>query len=125
MNPARSAQTTARLPTAAQTAVAVASAPGEVRMVRPTSTRPITGAGEDLDDASGHGAGSDNAYGSWCGRLLCLRRGLINDLGRSRRLVRVEAAAGLPAEQAGRHHLLDQRYRRVAAVPAAPAVHGV
>ena len=45
MNPARSPQCTACLPTAAQTALAVATTSGAVAMVETTSTSFITGAG--------------------------------------------------------------------------------
>src|SRR5688500_16203604 len=44
-NPDRSEQTTGCLPTARHTAVAVATTSSEVRMVRTTSTSPMTGAG--------------------------------------------------------------------------------
>ena len=102
---------------------------------RPRVTRDdlVPGLGEDLDDAGGHRAGADHAdLGDRPRRAVGgrpVRRGrrlLIGyDDRRARLLVRVEAAAGLAAEQPGGDHLLDQRHRGVPAVAAAPAVHGV
>ena len=90
----------------------------------------VPGLGEDLDDAGRHRAGADHAD-------LAMSRSQLRaassadgvwssgtHLGAVRRLVGVEAAAGLPAEQPGGDHLLEDRGRRVQAV-AALLVHRV
>ena len=89
----------------------------------------VPGLGEDLDDARGHRAGADDADPADVAaqpRLVVGRRGQVvgHDLRAVGRLVGVEAAAGLPAEQARGDHLLEDRRRRVQAV-AALLVHRV
>ncbi len=78
----------------------------------------VAGLGEHFDDAGGHGARADDAhrrYRARTGERAAGRRG--HGVGHHGRgalgVVGVETAAALTAEQTGRHHLLEDRLRRV------------
>ncbi len=108
--------------------VTVATTPSTLSCERPTIADVVAGLGEDLDDAGGHRAGADDAD---LGDVVLAAAGprrpdgvwsSATTAGLSGRLVGVEAAAGLAAQQAGGDHLLEDRGRRVQ--PVAPlAVH--
>ena len=87
----------------------------------------VPGLRADLDDAGRHGAGADDTDPLHRARLRTTGRrglGLAHDCRRVRLLVGVEAAAGLAAEEAGGHELLEDRCGRVQVV-ARLVVHRV